>query len=126
MSSTSQSLTQSEPCWNLTYVIFGWRKYLLNTGAHVDGLVFDVKVNLDTDINFDVDFDVIEVLWDFEDDIVSLVCIFANRQKWVTFKFSNTERFTKNFRFSRISIATCKKFVDLLRNQFDATDLPNS
>ena len=110
---------------------FGWRKYSLNTGEDVDanvvdGLVFDVKVNLGIDIDFDADFDVIEVMGDFEDDIVSLVCIFANRQKWVTFKFSSTERFTKNFRFSRISIATCKKFVDLLRNQFDATDLPNS
>ena len=71
-----QSLTQSQPCWNLTYVSFGWRKYLLNTGAEVDayvvdGLVFDVKVNLDIDIDFDVDFDVIEVMWDFEDDIES-------------------------------------------------------
>ena len=58
---------------------FGWRKYLLNTGADVDayivdGLVFDVKVNLDIDIDFDVDFDVIEVMWDIEDDIVFLVC----------------------------------------------------
>ena len=67
----SQSLTQPQPCWNLTYVSFGWRKYLLNTSANfVDGLVFDVKVNLDIDI----DFDVMEVMWDFEDDIVSFFC----------------------------------------------------
>ena len=55
---------------------FGRRKYSLNTGEDVDanivdGLVFDVKVNLGIDIDFDADFDVIEVMGDFEDDIVS-------------------------------------------------------
>ena len=70
---------------------FGWRKYSLNTGEDVDanvvdGLVFDVKVNL----GIDIDFDVIEVMGDFEDDIVSLFVFFVNRQKWVTFKFEDT------------------------------------
>ena len=74
---------------------FGWRKYSLNTGEDVDanvvdGLVFDVKVNLGIDIDFDADFDVIEVTEDFEDDIVSLFVFFVNRQKWVTFKFEDT------------------------------------
>lgn len=74
---------------------FGWRKYSLNTGEDVDanvvdGLVFDVKVNLGIDIDFDADFDVIEVMGDFEDDIVSLFVFFVNRQKWVTFKFEDT------------------------------------
>ena len=74
---------------------FGWRKYSLNTGQDVDanvvdGLVFDVKVNLGIDIDFDADFDVIEVMGDFEDDIVSLFVFFVNRQKWVTFKFEDT------------------------------------
>ena len=64
---------------------FGWRKYSLNTGEDVeanvvDGLVFDVKVNLGIDIDFDADFDVIEVMGDFEDDIVSLFVFFVNRQ----------------------------------------------
>ena len=73
----------------------GWRKYSLNTGEDVDanvvdGLVFDVKVNLGIDIDFDADFDVIEVMGDFEDDIVSLFVFFVNRQKWVTFKFEDT------------------------------------
>ena len=74
---------------------FGWRKYSLNTGEDVeanvvDGLVFDVKVNLGIDIDFDADFDVIEVMGDFEDDIVSFFVFFVNRQKWVTFKFEDT------------------------------------
>ena len=74
---------------------FGWRKYSLNTGEDVDanvvdGLVFDVKVNLGIDIDFDADFDAIEVMGDFEDDIVSLFVFFVNRQKWVTFKFEDT------------------------------------
>ena len=74
---------------------FGWRKYSLNTVEDVDanvvdGLVFDVKVNLGIDIDFDADFDVIEVMGDFEDDIVSLFVFFVNIQKWVTFKFEDT------------------------------------
>ena len=78
----SQSLTQSQPCWNLTYVSFGWRKYLLNTSANfVDGLVFDVKVNLDIDIDFDVDFAVIEVMWDFEDDDIVSLFVFLPTDK---------------------------------------------
>ena len=85
---------------------FGWRKYSLNTGEDVDanvvdGLVFDVKVNLGIDIDFDADFDVIEVMGDFEDDIVSLFVFFVNRQKWI--KFEDT-REKYNFQTNSLNI----------------------
>ena len=92
---------------------FGWRKYSLNTGEDVDanvvdGLVFDVKVNLGIDIDFDADFDVIEVMGDFEDDIVSLFVFFVNRQKWVTFKFEDT-REKYNLQTNSLNIQLRKK-----------------
>ena len=50
---------------------------------------------------------------------------FVNRS--VPKKFSGTERFTKKFHFSLISLAASKKKVSgSCTHNFDATDLPNS
>ena len=53
-------------------------------------MVWFSMLKFDIDIDFDADFDVIEVMGDLEDDIVSLFVFFVNRQKWVTFKFEDT------------------------------------
>ena len=53
-------------------------------------MVWFSMLKFDIDIDFDADFDVIEVMGDFEDDIVSLFVFFVNRQKWVTLKFEDT------------------------------------
>ena len=48
-------------------------------------------------------------------------------EKFSHWKFSGTERFTKKFHFSLISLAASKKKVSgSCTHNFDATDLPNS
>ena len=48
-------------------------------------------------------------------------------EKFLHWKFSGTERYTKKFRFSLISLAASKKKVSgSCTHNFDATDLPNS
>ena len=51
----------------------------------------------------------------------------SSPEKFSRWKFSGTERFTKKFHFSLISLAASKKKVSgSCTHNFDATDLPNS
>ena len=58
--------------------------------------------------------------WVLKDSVSTCPEIFS------CWKFTVTERFTKNFHFSRISIATWKKVAPCCEVTFDATDLPHS